>query len=137
MRQLTSIALIITACLGSTSHAGGADRPMWDIAANWNCLFVQEHRCSSKNKTCQSGARSYNGDLKLDFRIDAVSYAGGGTNPITGKQHLPEIGKSFFVQGQTEFFFSGGNAVADVHAALRRHSIHPPGLPVFAGMKSR
>ena len=85
------------------------DRPMWDIAPAWSCHFLQEFRCSSDEKNCAiSPPQEYHRDLSLDFGREAISFMGGGTFPITKRQHLPPLRKSFFVQDQTEFFFQGG-----------------------------
>jgi len=94
--------------LASVGTADNADRPMWEIAPAWQCNFVQEFRCSSDTKACDAGPQPYNGDLRLDFQKGVVSYSGGGGSPITGRQQLPELRKSFFVGGQSEFFFQGG-----------------------------
>jgi len=108
MHKQFGAAIILMICSVSAIHAEGADRPVWEIAPSWSCHFIQEFRCSSDTQNCEAGAAEYSRDLKLDFQKGAISYVGGGTFPITNRQHLPELRKSFFVQDQTEFFFQGG-----------------------------
>jgi hypothetical protein len=102
------LAITGVAMAQSTLLPSDADRPIWDIAPVWHCYFIQEFRCSSDAQSCATGAQAYNRDLNLDFGNGTISYSGGGTFPITNRQHLPLLKKSFFVQGQTEFFLQGG-----------------------------